>query len=189
MIRQVMAESQTEEPLAELMGYHTWPREIALDFERARGVVSVKYIKNRENLKNDFPSVVADFRALEIEYLKRIGDHPENAQQVRRIITEMLLQAASDTDQPFETCQQYWHELQQLGFYRIERECTDSWMFADICCEHGRIDIGLGVLDPLIQQLEILQSRPNLTEWAAEYYKQRLGDMRNLRARLEAARG
>ncbi len=186
MPHQAMAESKGDDPLGELMGYDKWPRDVSFAFDRARGVVSVKYIKNRKNLKNDFASVVAEFRALEAEYLIRLEDNAENAQQVRRIITEMLLQAATDTDQPFETCQQYWHDLQQLGFYRIERRCNETWLFADICLEHGQTDLGLGVIEPLIVELERLRGEPTVAELAAEYYDQELGYLRKLRAKLEA---
>jgi hypothetical protein len=188
MTYQVMAESKGDDDLAELMGYDKWPEDVAIAFDRARGVVSLKYLKNRKNQKIDFTSVVADFRALESEYLVRVGDNEENAQQVRRIITEMLLQMAQDLDQPFETCQRYWNDLVQLGFYRIERRCNKTWLFADCCREHGQTELGLAVLDPLIVELERLRAEPTVTEQAAKYYDQELGYLRKLRAKLEAER-
>jgi hypothetical protein len=152
-------------------------------FERARGVASVKYIRNKEI---DFASIVAEYRAIEAEFLAHFLDNEENAQQVRRIMTEMLLQAAWDKDQPFETCQRYWNDLLQLGFYRIERQSNQTWLFAEICREHGQTELGLAVLDPLIAELERLRAEPTVTTQATKFYDQELESLRQLRARLEA---
>ncbi len=169
--------------LAELMGYDKWPFEVAVAFDRARGVASLKWIKNREL---SFASVVADYRAIEAEYVVRVGDNEENAQQVRRVMTEMLLEAAWDMDEPFETRQRYWNELQQLGFYRIERRCSMTWYFADSCHKYGQTELGLAVLDPLIAELERLYAEPTVTKQAIKFYDQELEPMRKLRAKLEA---
>ena len=174
-----------DDALGELMGYDKWPEDVAIAFERARGVASVKYIRNREV---DFASIVADYRAIEAEFLVHFRNNEENAQQVRRIMTEMLLQAAWDKDQPFETCQRYWNDLQQLGFYRIERQCNETWLFAKICCEHGHTEIGLAVLDPLIAELERLRAEPTVATFAVGYYEDEIGYLRKLRAKLEAER-
>jgi len=179
-------ESESDDSgIVELMGYDKWPRDVSLAFDRALGVASLRYIKNKEV---DFASVVANAQAIETEFLVRIGDNEENAQQVRRRVAEFLLQAARDKDQPFETCQRYWNDLLQLGFYRIERQCNETWLFAEICREHGQTDMGLAVLDPLIAEVERLRAEPSVTDFAAEYYDQELGYMRKLRAKLEAER-
>ena len=173
----------SDDALGKLMGYDKWPDDVAIAFERARGVASVRYIKNKEI---DFPAIVAEYRAIETEYLVHFRDNEENAKQVRRIMTGMLLQAAWDKDQPFETCQQYWNDLLQLGFYRIERECNETWLFAKICCEHGQTELGLAVIDPLILELERLRAEPTVTEFAAGYYEDEIGYLQKLRAKLEA---
>jgi len=177
-------ESESDDSdVAELMGYDKWPRDVSLAFDRARGVASVKYIRNKEI---DFASIVADYRAIEAEYLVHFRDNEENAQQVRRIMSAMLLQAAWDKDQPFETCQRYWNDLQQLGFYNIQRQCNETWLFAKICHEHGQTELGIAVLDPLIVELERLRAEPTVTEFHAEYYDDEIGYLRKLRAKLEA---
>ena len=135
---------------------------------------------------NDFASVVTDYRAIEAEFLVHMGDNEENAQQVRRIVAEFLFCAARDKDQPFETCQRYWNDLQRLGFYRIERQVDLTGLFAICCREHGQTELGLAVLDPLIAELERLRAEPTVTEFAAEYYEERLASLRRNRARLEA---
>lgn len=183
----IVAESNGDD-LAELMGYDKWPREVSLAFDRALGVVSVKYLKDLENRTFSFAAVVADFRALEVEYAMSVGDE-ENVKQVRRIITEKLLQMTSNLDEPFETSQLFWHELQALGFYRIEREINNTWMFAEICREHGQTDVGLSVIEPVIAKVEALHAKPGITQWATEYYEQELGYLRKLRVRLETERG
>ncbi len=167
----------------ELQEYDKWPRDVAIAFDRALGVASRKYIKNKEV---DFASIVADYREIEAEFLVRMGYNEENAQQVRRLVTEMLLRTAWQKDEPFETCQQFWNDLLQLGFYRIELQCDLTWFFADFCRAQGQTEIGLGVLDPLIARLERLRGEPTGTEFAAEYYKDEIGNLRRLRAKLEA---
>ncbi len=170
--------------IAELMGYDKWPRDVSLAFDKALGVASLKYIKN---LDVDFATVIADAQAIETEFLPRVGDdNEENAQQVRRIIAAFLLVAAREMDQPFETCRRYWNDLQQLGFYRIERQVLLTGIFAICCREHGQTEIGLAVLDPLIVELERLRAEPSVTEFAAEYYEERLVSLRRNRAKLEA---
>ncbi len=184
----IVAESNGDD-LAELMGYDKWPREVSLAFDRALGVVSVKYLQDLENRTFDFASVVDDFRALEAEYMTIVRDNEESVRQVRRIVTEKLLQMTSNLDEPFETSEMFWHELQRLGFYRIEREINNTWLFAEICREHGQTDVGLSVIDPVIAKVEQLHAKPGITQWASEYYEQELGYLRKLRVRLETERG
>jgi hypothetical protein len=173
--------------IAELFGYDKWPRDVSIAFDRSLGVASLKYVKKiLKNIDVDFASVVAEFRAIEAEFLVRIGDNEENAQQVRRIVTEMLLDAARDTDQPFETCQRYWNDLVQLGFYRIERQCLKTALFAITCGKHGHTETGFALLDPLIAELERLRAEPTVAKQAVEYYDGELVSLRKLRARLEA---
>ena len=184
----IVAESNGDD-LAELMGYDKWPREVSLAFDRALGVVSVKYLQDLENRTFDFASVVDDFRALEAEYMTIVRDNEESVRQVRRIVTEKLLQMTSNLDEPFETSEMFWHELQRLGFYRIEREINNTLLFAEICREHGQTDVGLSVIDPVIAKVEQLHAKPGITQWASEYYEQELGYLRKLRVRLETERG
>jgi hypothetical protein len=179
-------ESESDEGgIGELMGYDKWPRDVSIAFDRALGVATLKYLKNKEV---DFASVVADYRAIEAEFLPRVGDNEENAQQVRRRVTEHLLQAAWDKDQPFETCQRYWNDLLQLGFYRIERQCLQTGSFAVCCHDYGQTELGLAVLDPLIVELKRLRAEPTVTMLAAHYYDDEFRSLRKLRARLEAER-
>lgn len=187
MIEESTGESDVnDDALGEMMGYDKWPQDVAMDFERARGVASLEYIKN---LKGDFAPVVKMFRALEAEFVVRVGDNEENMQQVRRIITEMLLQASWDMDQPFETCLKYWRDLELVGFYCIERRCLNAGAFA-VCCQHyGHTDMGLALLDPLIAELQRLRAEPIATKREVEYYEKEMASLRKLRARLEAERG
>jgi hypothetical protein len=188
MGHKIIAMSNGGDDVAELMGYDTWPQDISHAFDHALGVTAVKYLKNRENRTFAFNEVIADYRTLEADYVAQLGTDTENALQVRRIIAEKLIFMAWALEQPFETCQQYWHELQQLGFYRIERKINETFFFADICREHGRTDLSLEVLAPVIAEVERLRAEPNLTQWATEFYEQELESLRKLRARLEAER-
>ncbi len=168
--------------IAELMGYDKWPEDVSIAFDRVLGVAK------RTNRRTEFVSTVADYRAIEAEFLVRIGDNEENAQQVRRRVSEHLLSMAWQKDQPFETCQRYWNDLQALGFYRIERQSWMTWFFVDSCRQHGQTDTGLAVLDPFIAELERLRADPSVTVQATKFYDQELEPLRKLRADLEAER-
>ena len=184
MTEEIKDESENDgSAIAELMGYDKWPRDVSIAFDRARGVASVKYLKNKEI---DFRAIVADYQAIEAEYLVHFRDNEENARQVRRIMTAMLLQAAWDKDQPFETCQRYWNDLVQLGFYRIERQCLLTGSFAVCCHDYGQTELGLALLDQLIVELKRLRAEPTVTMQAAHYYDHEFRSLRKLRAKLEA---
>jgi hypothetical protein len=169
-----------EKALVYLMAYDTWPEDVCIEFDRAKGFVTL------ENFRVDFVAAEAKFRALEAEFLPRLEHHEENARELRRHITEGIFLAAYIKEQPFDTYQSLWNELSQLGFSRIERRCNQTWLFADCCRKHGQTEIGLGVLDPLIAELERLRADPAVTTQAAEYYDQQLDNLGKLRAQLEA---
>lgn len=174
--------------IIEIMGFDKWPRDIALAFDRALGDLSLKYLKSRKNRTFEFGVVVADFRALEAQYLDRFLDNEENRLELRRIITEYLLRMAKDLGEPFEACELYWQDLLKLGFSSIEREGLQTGAFAACCLSFGRIDLGLAVVDPLVAKLQRLNADPAATEQAREYYAEEIDSFRKLRARLEAER-
>lgn len=187
MDSKIVADSNDD--LGELMGYDKWPDDLATAFERDRGDVIRKYLKDRKTRTFTVDAIVADFRALEARYMEHFRDHAENALQVQRITAEMLLKMTWIRSEPFETSQMFWHELQGLGFYRIEREISNTRMFAEICREYGHTDLGLSVIDPVIAKVEALHAKPGITQWASEYYEEELGYLRKQRARLETERG
>ncbi len=172
---------------AHVMGYDKWPKE-TVAFHRARNALSVKYLKDRKNGKGNLASVVAEFRAIESEYLRHVGDNEEIAPDVRRIIAGMIFEAAWYLDEPFETCQRYWNEVVDLGYWGIDRQAAMTGAFAACCSEHGQTDLGLATLDPVIAELERLRAEPTVTPKAAEYYDYELDSLRKLRASIEAER-
>lgn len=179
---ELATDEETDQYIAEVAGYDKWPRDVSIDFDGALGLATVK------SFRVDFASAVEEYRAIETEYLARIGNDEENAQQVRRHIIEMLLRTAIDKKEPFDTCQKLWNELLHLGFYRIERECRNTWYFGHGCRKHRQTEIGLGVLAPLIAKLERLLADPTVTKPAADYYEHELDGLEKLRAELEALR-
>lgn len=184
----IIAVSNGGEDELELMGFDKWPYEVYAAFEQAVGAENRKHIRNRKSETFTFDAFIAGLRAIEAEYVEHFRDNAENAQQVRRIITEWLLLFAEGLDPRFETSQSLWNELRQLGFYRIERECTDTLAFSRACLKHGRLDQGLEVMAPVVAELERLRAQPNVTQWAGEYYEQELGYFAKLRAEFEEAR-
>lgn len=166
--------------------YEKWAEGVFIAFGRAREAAHVRYIRDKTI---DFVSIVATYRAIEAEYLAHFRDDDENTYHVRRITTELLLQATWEKDQPLETGERYWNDLRQLGFYNIDRQCFATLLFGEICRDHGQTDTGLAVVDAFIAELERLRAEPNVSDWDAEDYDEKLGGMRKLRARLEADRG
>jgi hypothetical protein len=176
----ISSEEESDAYFAEVAGYDRWPEDVAIDFSQALTLATIN------SFRVDFATTVAEYRAIEAKFLPRFGNHAENAQQVRRHITEMVLDAAMTKKEPFETCLGYWNELLQLGFYRIERRCRATWSFADCCRTHGQRDIGLAVLNPLMDELERLRAEPDVTKPASEYFRHELETLGKLRAKLEA---
>lgn len=172
--------------LDERTEYEKWAEGVFYAFGQAREAVCVRYIRDKTI---DFTSVVAEFRAIEAEFLAHFRDDAENTYHVRRITAEMLLQAAWDKDQPFETGERYWNDVQQLGFHNIDSQCHATWLFGEICRDHGKTDTGLALVDAFITKLERLRTEPLVGDWDADDYDRELGNMRKLRARLEADRG
>ena len=165
--------------------YEKWAEGVFVALARARGAASVRYIRDKTI---DFASIVATYRAIEAEYLAPFRDDEQNTYHVRRITTELLLQAAWDKDQPFETGERYWNDLRQLGFYNIDRQCFATLLFGEICRDNRQIDTGLAVVDALIAELERLRPEPMDGDWDAYDYDINLDSMQRLRARLEAER-
>jgi hypothetical protein len=137
----------------------------------------------------DFDAAVQEYRALEAEFLARIGDRQNDALEIRRRVAERILDAAHGKKAPFETCTNAWNDLLQLGFSNFERKCTMTWFFADCCRKHRQTEIGLAVLEPLIAELERLRAEAAATNESVDYYDHELEPHRKLRAKLEAQRG
>ena len=173
------------EALDERTAYEKWAHGVFIAFGREREAAHVRYIRDKTI---DFASIVATYRAIEAEYLAHFRDDEENTYHVRRITMELILQAAWEKDQPFETGERYWNDLRRLGFYNIDRECFATLLFGEICRDHGQTDTGLAVVDALIAKLERLRTEPMVGDWDAEDYDSNLDSMRRLRARLEADR-
>ncbi len=179
-IEEIATDEESAKYFAEVAGYDKWPDNVGIEFDNALRLATIGAIRG------DFATAIQGYRAVEAEFLPRVGDIKENVQQVQRHIIEMILRAAIDKNEPFETCWHYWTELVSLGFYRIERRCHATWAFAHYCTEHQHTDIGLGLLEPLIAELERLLA--GVDKHGATFYQHHLNLLMKLRARLEAER-
>jgi hypothetical protein len=138
--------------------------------------------------ESDFATLVREYKRLEAEHLARIADYEFHAREIKRRIAEIVLQAAIDRQQPFETCTQLWNDLLRLGFSDIDRTCTMTWYYAECCRRNKQTEIGIQLLEPLIDELQGLLAEPNFDEGVAEYYQEQLEIMGKLLAKLQAQR-
>lgn len=173
---EVMSDDEAALYLAEVAGYDKWPEGVGLAFDRALCEATV------QNVRVDFDEAVAKYRAIESEFLPRVGIDEENAKQVRRHIVELILDAALVKQQPFEVARQWWNTLVELGFYRLERQCRVTWSFASACIDWGQKAFAREILAPLIAELERLQAASDVTASATEYYRHQLDLLRKLYA-------
>lgn len=141
-----------------------------------------------KSFRMSFADTVREYHAVQAEFLARIGDCDVVALEIRRRIAELILQSAREKREPFETCEQLWNELLLLGFTSIERKCAMTWFFADCCRRHRQVDIGLGVLEPIIVDMEQLLADPAVKKQAAKRYRYEVDNLGKLRAELEALR-
>ncbi len=164
--------------------YEPWPDSITYDFERAR-VESWQRVRRR-----DFAEVVREFKALEQTFVSRAGEDASYTLFVRRRVAEDLLEfAICYNKEPFQTCHRLWDELLQYGFIATEQKCASTWFFIDSCRQHGQVDIGLGVLDPLLAELKEMMSAPDAPKPLKRYCRSELATLGKLRTELEALRG
>ena len=140
----------------------------------------------------DFASAVEDYQAILDMVIKHVGTGEAAelaALEFRRRTAELIVSTAHDKKQPFDVCQRCWNDLLQLGFTDIDARCMYSWFFVDSCRQHGQVDIGLGVLDPLLAELNEMMSAPKAPRALKKFCKYQLENLGKLRAELEALRG
>lgn len=136
----------------------------------------------------DFESLLLEYKRIETEFLAQVGSSDVHAREILRRITEIILQAALEKEQPFATCRQLWDELCALGFSDVERQCSMTWFYADGCLAHRQFDTGLAVVGPLMTELETLRLSPASTEPAKRFYQRELETLGKLHNKLIAAR-
>ena len=160
-----------------------WPDSISYDFAKARAETL------QRTLQSDFAELQRELKTLQQTFVERAGDNEAYARHFCRQITEDLLDAAIHFQkQPFEICHGLWKELLDFGFVEIERKCHATWSFANCCCNYREIDLGLRVLEPLVIELEGLLADPSGSKPAAEYYREQLDHLGEVRTKLNALR-
>ncbi len=139
----------------------------------------------------DFASAEEDYQAILALFLKNAGTGEAAelaALEFRRRIAELIVSCANEKNQPFDVCQRCWNDLLALGFSDIDVRCMFSRRFVDSCRQHGQVDIGLGVLDPLLAELKEMMSAPDAPKQLKKFCKYQLENLGKLRTELEALR-
>ena len=129
--------------------------------------------------KWSFPDLEAGFQAVE----RQFASMPEDADylEVKRRVAEATLRAAEDTEQPVDRCLEILARVEQLGWSSLYGKASLLGAFSRYCLNHGRKDVGLHFLVPIIAELEQGYVPPDKDAFAIW-----LDGLRRLLAQLQA---
>lgn len=129
--------------------------------------------------KWSFPDLEAGFKAVERQFLGVLDE--ADYLEVKRRVAEAILRAAQVTDQPVERCRELLGRVEQLEWSTFYAKANMLFPFVRYCLDHGRKDVGLHFLIPLIAELE-----QHYAHTGDEQCVARLEDLRPLLAELQA---
>jgi hypothetical protein len=159
-----------------------FPDSITRDFAMALDAVW------RKTNDGPFTDTVREYKAVESIFTARAADNEEYVLGMQRGVAEAIFEDAVNKFESFETCMACWEDVVRLGIVQFEARCTLTWYYADCCRRNKRTEMGLDMLEPLIAELQRLLAEPDAHPVTAEYYRQQLAIMGDLRARLQAQR-
>ncbi|MBK9261878.1 MAG: hypothetical protein IPM54_19000 [Polyangiaceae bacterium] len=176
-----MAEANIKTKAADIMQDDGLPDSRSRDLAKAIAKTRVA------TFDSDFGAIEVAYRTVEREFIARAGNDEIAVLETKRRIAEAVLMAAVENCQPFDTCRKCWDDMLRLGFTNIDRTCTMTWYYAECCRQNEQPSIGLGVLEPVINDLHRLLAEPGVTESAAEYYRHELDNLGALLDKLKTA--
>ena len=129
--------------------------------------------------KWSFPDLEAGFQAVERQFaaVLEAADYLE----VKRRVAEATLRAAQDTEQPVDRCLELLARVEQLGWSSLYGKANLLGAFSRYCLNHGRKDVGLHFLVPIIAELEQDYAPPD-----KEAFMVWLNGLRRLLTQLQA---
>ena len=134
----------------------------------------------------EYADVVHAYRQLEDEFVKRADEGEVDALETKRHITERILRAAHDAEQPFDVCRDAWNALVELGFSSIDTYCNMAWFYAKSCMFNGQYDTGIDVLDLVSTEIHRRCDEPGLIKWKKDHFDEELTTLGKLRDGLVA---
>lgn len=99
-----------------------------------------------------YADLVAGFQAVEHKFASKLSDADSIA--VKRSVVEATIRAAQDTEQPVEHCLDLVRRLDQLGWSSRLPRANLLYAFCRYCLDHGRKDVGLSILGPIVAEIE-----------------------------------
>jgi hypothetical protein len=126
-----------------------------------------------------FAELEAGFQAVERQFAGGLED--ADYLEVKRRVAEGILTAAEMTEQPVERCRDLLDSVERLGWSSLYGKSHLLAAFSRYCLDHGRKDVGLQLLVPLIAELEQDRAYPGDKGCVA-----RLDALRTLLAELQA---
>lgn len=126
-----------------------------------------------------FPDLELGFKAVERQFSDALDD--ADYLEVKRRVAEGTLAAAEATEQPVDCCLDILGRLERLGWSSLYGKSNVLASFSTYCLDHGRKDVGLRILVPLIAELEQDYAHPEEAGFVTW-----LDALRKLRAELQA---
>jgi hypothetical protein len=140
----------------------------------------------RKQLDMKYADLVDAYRQLEQEFVHDSDDDALDTRETKRHIAECILVAAHDHEQPFEVCRDAWNMLVELGFSNLHSFANKAWFYAQCCLFNAQYEVGLGVVDAAIAEIERRLDEPNLICRAETFYDHELNSLDPLREGLVA---
>lgn len=129
--------------------------------------------------KWSFPDLEAGFKSVERQFADVLEE--TDYLEVKRRVAEATLRAAEMTEQPVDRCLEILGSVEELGWSNLYGKSHLLSAFSRYCLDHGRQDVGLHFLVPLIAELEQDYAHPGDEGCVA-----RLNSLRTLLAELQA---
>jgi hypothetical protein len=133
-----------------------------------------------------FDQKVREYKAIEAEFIARASEDEADILATKRRIMWWVLASAIDSLQPPEVCREIWNEINRIGFADMDHRHTMSNIYARCCQCTGEFNTGIGVLDPLIKELEQWLPQAPITPEERIYWEKKLEIHKEVVAELEA---
>lgn len=128
------------------MALKSYPDEV--DFTHDMSQVTLRL------LDLTFEEAALEYRSIEAKYIARAGMSNEDILEIRRRTIAQILIAANGNEQTYEVCQGIWKEMNELGFFDLERKYTMTAIYARCCQMNGEFDVALELVESLIPEIE-----------------------------------
>lgn len=144
--------------------------------EQIMEALNAVYIRFGEG---SFSDLEAGFKAVNRQFTGVLEE--TDYLEVKRRVAEGILLAAELTEQPVDRCRELLELVEQLGWSTFYAKANVLAAFGRYCLNHGRKDVGLHFLIPLIAELE-----QHYADTGDEQCVVRLNSVRPLLAQLQA---